>query len=61
MDWATWLATDAPAEALRGMLRPAPADPMRIYPVSPAVNNVRSEGPELLVPLTRWQSELWPT
>jgi hypothetical protein len=31
-----------------------------MYPVSPAVNNVRSQGPELLDPLTRWQSELWP-
>jgi hypothetical protein len=25
-----------------------------LYPVSPAVNNVRSEGAELLLPLTRW-------
>jgi hypothetical protein len=41
---------------------------MRIYAVSPAVNNVRSQGPELLAPLSRWradgrlagQSELWP-
>jgi hypothetical protein len=27
---------------------------MTVYPVSPAVNNVRSEGQELLLPLTRW-------
>jgi hypothetical protein len=41
---------------------------MRMYAVSPAVNNVRSQGAELLAPLSRWrsdgrlegQSELWP-
>ena len=59
-DWATWLAEDAPAEELRPLLRPAPAEGMRLYAVSPAVNNVRSDGPELLAPLSRWQSELWP-
>lgn len=59
-DWGTWLAEDAPSEALRGLLRPSAPELLRIYPVSPAVNNVRSEGPELLAPLTRWQSELWP-
>lgn len=59
-DWAVWLAADASSDELRALLRPAPAEPMRMYAVSPAVNDVRSEGPELLAPLTRWQSELWP-
>ncbi len=59
-DWATWLDEGATPEALRPLLRPAPPEPMRMYAVSPAVNDVRSEGPELLMPLTRWQSELWP-
>jgi len=53
-DWDTWLREDAAAEELRPLLHPAPADPLEIYPVSPAVNNVRSEGSELLLPLTRW-------
>jgi putative SOS response-associated peptidase YedK len=67
-DWDAWLGPDTPAVALRALLRPAPEDGMRIYAVSPAVNNVRSQGPELLAPLSRWradgrlagQSELWP-
>jgi putative SOS response-associated peptidase YedK len=59
-DHDTWLDRESPPEALRSLLRPAPAASMRMYPVSPAVNNVRSQGPELLDPLTRWQSELWP-
>ena len=39
---------------LRPLLRPFPAGELLLYPVSPAVNNVRSEGAELLLPLTRW-------
>jgi putative SOS response-associated peptidase YedK len=58
--WDTWLDESAPVEQLRGLLRPAPADGFVIYPVSPAVNNVRSDGPELLAPLTRWtEPEAW--
>jgi putative SOS response-associated peptidase YedK len=59
-DHDAWLGPETPVEELRSLLRPAPAESMRMYPVSPAVNNVRSQGPELLTPLTRWQSELWP-
>jgi putative SOS response-associated peptidase YedK len=59
-DWQTWLSADAAPTALRELLRPAPADGMAMYAVSPAVNNVRSRGAELLAPLTRWQAELWP-
>jgi len=67
-DWDRWLDPDTPAGALRSVLRVAPEAGMRIYAVSPAVNNVRSQGPELLAPLSRWradgrlagQSELWP-
>jgi putative SOS response-associated peptidase YedK len=58
--WATWLAEEADVEELRPLLQPAPAETMELYAVSPAVNDVRSEGPELLAPLSRWQSELWP-
>lgn len=59
-DHDAWLARETPAPELRGLLRPAPAESMRMYAVSPAVNNVRSQGPGLLAPLTRWQSELFP-
>jgi putative SOS response-associated peptidase YedK len=54
LDWDTWLAAASPPVALRALLRPAPAEWLEAYPVSPAVNNVRSEGAELLLPLTRW-------
>jgi putative SOS response-associated peptidase YedK len=53
-DWDAWLSEDSSAIDLRPLLRPAPADPLEMYPVSPAVNNVRSEGPQLLEPISRW-------
>jgi putative SOS response-associated peptidase YedK len=33
------------------MLRPLPAEGLAMHPVSPAVNNVHTQGPELLVPI----------
>jgi putative SOS response-associated peptidase YedK len=57
-DWDAWLAEGTPAEQLRALLRPAPAEPLDAYAVSPAVNNVRNEGPELLAPLSRWSDGL---
>jgi len=57
-DWDTWLAEGTPAEQLRSLLRPAAAEPLDAYAVSPAVNNVRNEGPELLAPLSRWSDGL---
>ena len=36
---------------LGGLLRPFPADSMTAYDVSPSFNNVRNEGPELIVPV----------
>jgi putative SOS response-associated peptidase YedK len=56
--WDAWLDTDTPPAELRGFLRPAPADGMRMYAVSPAVNNVRSQGSELLLPLSRWPADV---
>jgi putative SOS response-associated peptidase YedK len=53
-DWDAWLDESAPVDVLRSLLRPAPTDGLVRYPVSPAVSNVRSEGAELLLPLTRW-------
>jgi putative SOS response-associated peptidase YedK len=57
-DWTGWLAEGTSAAALRGLLHPAPAGPLDVYAISPAVNNVRNEGPELLAPLSRWSSGL---
>ncbi|MGZ8562780.1 MAG: SOS response-associated peptidase [Candidatus Limnocylindria bacterium] len=57
-DWDAWLAEGTPAAQLRPLLRPAPAERLHAYAVSPAVNNVRNEGPELLAPLTRWSDGL---
>ena len=57
-DWDAWLADATPAHELRSLLRPAPAEGMDVYAVSPAVNNVRNEGPELLAPLSRWSDGL---
>jgi putative SOS response-associated peptidase YedK len=57
-DWDTWLDEGATLRELRPLLRPLPEEELTMYPVSPAVNNVRSQGPELLQPLTRWSAEL---
>ena len=57
-DWDAWLAQATPRHELRALLRPAPEESLAAYAVSPAVNNVRSEGPELLAPLTRWSDGL---
>ena len=48
-EWASWLGSDyAVAMAL---MQPAPPDTLRRWPVSRAVNNVRNDGPELIVPI----------
>ncbi|HXY43471.1 MAG TPA: SOS response-associated peptidase [Acidimicrobiales bacterium] len=51
-DWAVWLDPGRldPRE-LNALLRPPPDGLLCSYPVSPAVNNTRSEGPELVAPL----------
>ena len=43
-DWAEWLEGEDPA----ALLRPAPDDLLRFWPVSKAVNSPRNNGPELL-------------
>ena len=57
-DWDAWLAAGTPAEHLRALLHPAPDEALDAYAVSPAVNNVRNEGPQLLAPLSRWSDGL---
>ncbi|HEX6139586.1 MAG TPA: SOS response-associated peptidase [Candidatus Limnocylindria bacterium] len=58
-DWSAWLDESASPETLRALLRPAPAEAMTMYAVSPAVNDVRSDGAGLLEPISRWQPSLW--
>jgi len=53
-DWDAWLNDATRPAELRSLLRPAPAEWLDAYAVSPAVNNVRNEGAELLAPLSRW-------
>jgi putative SOS response-associated peptidase YedK len=47
-DWDLWLSEDAARTDLHRLLFPAPAEVLDAFPVSPAVNNVRNEGAELL-------------
>ena len=49
-DWPLWLgeAEGDPAS----LLRPAPEDVLRIWPVGTAVGKVKNDGPELLEPIT---------
>lgn len=49
-DWERWI--DGPAEAVAGLLRPAPEDAFVAYPVSSRVGNVRNDDPELLAEAT---------
>jgi putative SOS response-associated peptidase YedK len=53
-DWQRWLDGATPPTALRALLRPAAEGLLTAYAVSPTVNSVRNNGPELLDPITRW-------
>jgi putative SOS response-associated peptidase YedK len=57
-DWERWLDDATPMPALRPLLRPAADSLLTAYAVSPAVNSVRNNGPELLEPITRWTEPL---
>jgi putative SOS response-associated peptidase YedK len=57
-DWNAWLSESTQPLELRPLLRPTPSEALDAYAVSPAVNNVRNEGPELLAPLSRWSDGL---
>ena len=47
-DWSLWLGEEDGDVAT--LLRPLPADRLRIWPIERTVNSVRNDGPELLVP-----------
>jgi len=49
--WAQWLdPTNNDMAALQGLLVPAPNELLVMHAVSPEVNNVRNNGPELIAP-----------
>ena len=50
-DYAAWLDPAALPGALQALLRPCPADRLRLHPVGPRVGNARNEGPGLAEPL----------
>jgi putative SOS response-associated peptidase YedK len=49
-DWPLWLGEAE--EYVQALLRPAPDDILRFWPVGKAVGNVRSDGPELIEAVT---------
>ena len=56
--WPVWLGeTDAPPEELLAMLVPYPAERMRVYPIGPAVGNVRNDEPGVLEPLVETERQ----
>jgi len=51
-DYDAWLdPQNKDVAALKGLLRPYPAEEMRAYPVSLSVNSATNEGPELIEPV----------
>ena len=48
-DWPVWLGEESGEYA--ALMRPAPVGTVWLWPVSRAVNNMRNNGPELLVPM----------
>lgn len=50
--WSAWLDPDlSETEVLRDLLQPAMPGRLEVVPVSTAVNDVRADGPELVLPL----------
>ncbi|MDB5405357.1 MAG: hypothetical protein JWL84_269 [Rhodospirillales bacterium] len=48
-DYRRWLGEEeASADELQALLRPYPHESMRVYPIGPAIGNVKNEGPELI-------------
>jgi len=50
--WSLWLGeAEASLDELHALLVPYPAELMRVYPIGPAVGNVRNDTPDLLDPM----------
>ena len=51
-EWSAWLDRQVTNPAgLVHLFQPLPADLMETWPVSPKVNSVRNESPDLIVPV----------
>ena len=48
--WARWIERSTELSEVHAMLAPAPDDALELVAVSPLVNDVRNEGPQLLEP-----------
>ena len=55
-DWSVWLGEAAGDPS--ALLRPAPEDVLRFWPVDKKVGNVRNEGPELIRPVQEKEASL---
>ena len=55
-DWPVWLG-EADGDPM-ALLRPAPDDALRVWPVDKKVGNVRNDGPDLIEPLTAAEATL---
>jgi len=49
-NYATWLADDTPADALKSLFEPYPPEKMAAYEVSKMVNNTANDSPQLIEP-----------
>lgn len=56
-DYARWLSDE---EDPRDLLKPFPAEPMRLWPVSTRVNSPKNDDPGLIEP-TLEADATWPT
>jgi putative SOS response-associated peptidase YedK len=56
-DHAKWLGKVEDGD-LKALLRPFPADEMRIWAISPRVNSPENDDPEIIVPIPRDMSDL---
>ncbi|MGH9177660.1 MAG: SOS response-associated peptidase, partial [Acidimicrobiales bacterium] len=53
-DWELWLdRSEDGAARLAGLLRPCPSEVLEVWPVGPAVNSVRNDGPHLIEPVAQ--------
>jgi putative SOS response-associated peptidase YedK len=49
-DHAKWLGETEDGD-LKALLKPFPADQMRIWPISPRVNSPRNDDPDIVTPI----------
>ncbi len=55
-DWPVWLGEVGGDPS--ALLRPAPEDALRFWPVDKKVGNVRNDGPELIQPMPEVEASL---